>query len=67
MFEAAEQLQFEAAAGLRDQIASLKAMPEYGSTRNVTRADVDAPKPKAGTARSRTGITGKSRRRSPAG
>ena len=67
MFEAAEQLQFEAAAGLRDQIATLKAMPEYGSTRTVTRADVDAPKPKAGTARSRTGITGKSRRRSPAG
>ncbi|MEE8154812.1 MAG: excinuclease ABC subunit UvrB [Phycisphaerales bacterium] len=69
MFEAADQLQFEAAAGLRDQIATLKAMPEYGSTRTVTRADVDAPKPKpkAGTARSRTGITGKSRRRSPAG
>ncbi len=65
MFEAAERLEFEAAARLRDQIASIKLMPEYGSTSTITRQDVDRPKP--GTARSRAGITPKPRRGSPAG
>ena len=65
MFEAAERLEFETAARLRDQIASIKLMPEYGSTGTITRQDVDRPKP--GAARSRAGITPKPRRGSPAG
>ncbi len=57
MFAAAESLQFEKAASLRDQIAQLKAMPEYGKAQKVSVSEVPAPKPEPGTARSKAGIT----------
>jgi len=63
MLDAAARLEFEQAAALRDQIAELKDMPEYGSDRKLTRSAVDAPKPKPGMARSRAGITSKGKRR----
>ena len=53
MMEAAQRLEFEKAAELRDQIAALKNMPEFGSV----------PAPKPGEAGSRAGITGRKRRR----
>lgn len=62
MLEAAEALEFEKAANLRDQIAELNAMPNYGSNRLISRDEVKAPKPTPGAARSRAGITGKTRR-----
>ena len=62
MLDAAARLEFEQAAALRDQIAELKDMPEYGSDRKLTRSAVDAPKPKPGMARSRAGITGRKKR-----
>ena len=58
MLEAAEHLEFEKAARLRDQIAQIKSMPTYGSDR-LTREHVEAPKPKPGAPRSRAGITGR--------
>ncbi len=64
MFEAAERLDFEKAAALRDRVSDLKAMPDYGGDRKVRLEEVTAPKPKPGEARSKAGITrsGKKRR-----
>jgi excinuclease ABC subunit B len=62
MFDAAERLDFEKAAALRDQLAELKAMPEYGSPGKVLRSEVKAPKAKPGGARSREGITTRKKR-----
>jgi hypothetical protein len=67
MLEAAQQLEFEKAARLRDQVAELRAMPDYGVTdgsgRKLTRSDVDdEAKPKPGMARSKAGRTGRSKR-----
>ena len=59
MFAAAEGLEFEKAAKLRDHLAEIKDMPNYGSSKKFTLADVEAPKAKPGMARSRAGITGK--------
>jgi excinuclease ABC subunit B len=59
MLEAAEQLQFEKAAALRDRVAKLKAMPSYGSSDKLLRSEVEAPKPLPGMPRSRAGITSK--------
>jgi excinuclease ABC subunit B len=63
MLDAAERLEFERAADLRDQINELKAMPTLSGTK-VTRSDGDSPAPGAGMAGSRAGITmaGKKRR-----
>jgi excinuclease ABC subunit B len=55
MLEAAQNLEFEKAANLRDQVAQLKAMPEYGSDRKITLSDVEPDKPKPGMARSKAG------------
>ena len=63
MYNAAEQLDFERAAGLRDRIAELKAMPDYGSPAKVRRSEVEAVKPKPGESRSRAGITGRGKKR----
>lgn len=70
MLEAAQQLEFEKAAKLRDQIKQLKAMPDLddggrdgASERRLTRADLDDAKPKPGEARSRAGITKASKKR----
>ena len=60
MLEAARGLEFERAATLRDQIAELKAMPEYGDSNRVTLHRAD-PGARPGAARSRAGITGRSR------
>ncbi len=57
MLDAANGLDFERAAKLRDQIAELKAMPEYGSSEKMTRSEVEAPRTTPGMARSRAGIT----------
>jgi hypothetical protein len=56
MMQAAERLEFERAAGLRDQIAGLKAMPDFGSP------DLVKLKPVPGEAGSRAGITGRGKR-----
>jgi excinuclease ABC subunit B len=53
MMDAAQRLEFEKAAELRDQIEVLKAMPQLGP----------AGTPKPGEARSKAGITGRSGRR----
>ncbi|MCP3902493.1 MAG: excinuclease ABC subunit UvrB [Planctomycetes bacterium] len=55
MMEAAEALEFEKAAKLRDRLRELKAMPDYGEPRVLTRSDVEAPRP--GQAGSKAGIT----------
>jgi excinuclease ABC subunit B len=67
MLEAAQQLEFEKAAKLRDQVKELKAMPRLesdGEARRISRSEVDDVKPKPGEARSKAGITkaGKKRR-----
>ena len=59
MFEAAERLEFEQAAAVRDQIAELKQMPDYGTECKLTKSALQSPKAKAGMARSRAGITRK--------
>ncbi len=66
MLEAAKGLEFERAAGLRDQIAELKAMPQYGETGKVTLSAVKsaAGRRKPGQARSRAGMTGRKGRKS---
>ena len=56
MMQAAERLEFERAAALRDQIAGLKAMPDFGSPDRVTLVAVP------GEAGSRAGITGRRHR-----
>ena len=58
MMQAAERLEFERAAGLRDQIADLKAMPDFGSPDRVP-----VGKPQPGEAGSKAGITGPRRHR----
>jgi excinuclease ABC subunit B len=55
MLDAAQRLEFEKAAQLRDQIAELKAMPDYGSDRKITLSEVESPKLKPGMAGSRAG------------
>ncbi|MHC5024222.1 MAG: helicase-related protein, partial [Planctomycetota bacterium] len=64
MMEAANGLEFEKAARLRDRIAELKAMPRYGKTDTVLHSEVEAARPQPGSARSRTGITGRGGRQS---
>ncbi|NNF42405.1 MAG: excinuclease ABC subunit UvrB [Phycisphaerales bacterium] len=59
MYQAAERLEFERAAELRNQLAELRAMPDYG---RVKRSEVTGGKSKAGAARSRAGMTGRSKR-----
>jgi excinuclease ABC subunit B len=62
MLEAAQRLEFEKAAALRDQIAQIKAMPDYGGKLRLARQDVPAAKSQPGMARSRAGITRKGRK-----
>jgi len=61
MLDAAQRLEFEKAARLRDQIAELKAMPDYGSARAVKMSEIEMPRP--GEARSRAGITDRGKKR----
>ena len=63
MLEAANALEFEKAARLRDQIKKLEATPKYKSGEKVSRAEVEAPKPRPGAPRSRAGITGRGGRK----
>jgi excinuclease ABC subunit B len=63
MLDAAARLEFETAAKLRDQIAQLKAAPTSTGGRQVTRSEVEAPKPKPGMARSKAGMTGRGRKK----
>ncbi|MCZ6834969.1 MAG: excinuclease ABC subunit UvrB [Planctomycetota bacterium] len=62
MFAAAEALEFEKAANLRDKLKEVKSMPEYGAEKKMTLDDIEAPKAKPGMARSRTGITSRSKK-----
>jgi excinuclease ABC subunit B len=57
MLAAAERLEFEQAAKLRDRVAELEAMPEYGSDQKVKLSDLDDAKPRPGEARSKAGIS----------
>ncbi len=45
MLEAAKRLEFEKAATLRDQIAELQSMPEYGAGHREAEQGPRAPKP----------------------
>ena len=66
MLEHAQNLEFERAAKLRDQIRELKDMPEFTSERKLERSGTDGEigrKPKPGEARGRAGITGRKGRR----
>ncbi len=62
MLAAAESLEFEKAASLRDKIAEIKSMPAYGTTNTMRMSEVEAPKARPGSARSRAGITGRSKK-----
>jgi excinuclease ABC subunit B len=62
MLDAAAQLEFEKAARLRDQVAELKNMPDYGSSKRFARSEIDQEPERPGMARSRKGITGRKRR-----
>ena len=63
MLDAAQQLEFEKAAKLRDQVKELKAMPSLeggsdgASERRIARSEIDDAQPKPGEARSNAGIT----------
>ncbi len=63
MLAAAERLEFEKAAHLRDRIRNLKAMPLLSTRNKVTFDEVAAPRPKPGMAKSRAGITGRKGRK----
>jgi excinuclease ABC subunit B len=63
MLEAARALEFERAATLRDQIAQLRAMPEYGRSGTVTLSRIDPGREQPGGARSSAGRTGRGSRR----
>jgi excinuclease ABC subunit B len=67
MLDAAQSLEFEKAAKLRDQIAEFRAAPNYGATDGgdlkITRSAIDEDaKPKPGMARSKAGRTGRKKR-----
>ncbi len=63
MLEAAKNLEFERAAKLRDQVKQFESAPTYKAGEKVKRAEVEAPKPKPGSPRSRAGITNRSTRK----
>ena len=63
MLEAARALEFERAATLRDQVAQLTAMPEYGRAGTVTLSRIDPDREQPGAARSSAGRTGRGSRR----
>jgi len=67
MLDAAQQLEFEKAAKLRDQVKELKAMPNLDgdgvASRMVSRDELEDAKPKPGEARSKAGITKASKKR----
>jgi excinuclease ABC subunit B len=62
MLAAAQSLEFEKAASLRDKIAEIKSMPAYGTTNTMRMSEVEAPKARPGSARSRAGITGRGKK-----
>jgi len=62
MLEAAEQLDFELAARLRDQMSELRDLPETDDSVTFARSRLDR-KGKAGMARSRAGKSGSRRRK----
>jgi len=62
MLEAAEKLEFEKAAALRDRIAEIKAMPSYGAEKKITLKEAAAPVEKPGMARSTAGRSGPKKR-----
>jgi excinuclease ABC subunit B len=63
MLEAAQQLEFEKAARLRDQVKELRELPDdaFEGTVSPTKSAKDGRKP--GAARSRTGITTRKKRK----
>ena len=63
MIQAADRLEFEAAAELRDQIMALKAKPANGLAGSSGPEEDDPPTLKPGMARSRAGRAGKRRRK----
>jgi len=63
MLEAADALEFEKAARLRDRIAEIKESPTWGRATKLMRSEVEAPNPKPGEARSRSGITNRKKKK----
>ena len=62
MLDAAQRLEFEKAAKLRDRIRELEAMPETSGLRLPSENPIERTQ-KPGMARSRAGITGRKKRR----
>ncbi|MCA9295034.1 MAG: UvrB/UvrC motif-containing protein [Phycisphaerales bacterium] len=63
MFEAAQKLDFEKAAVARDQIMQLKSVPAYGEATKIKRSSVETTTPKAGSARSNAGMSGRKKKK----
>lgn len=63
MLEAARALEFEKAASLRDRIAELKSLPPVDADGRVQMPPPSVKKPKPGQARSRAGITTRTKRK----
>jgi excinuclease ABC subunit B len=62
MLEAAKNLEFEKAAALRDRVAEIRAMPDYGSSK-ITLGAIEQSRERPGMARSKKGITKKGRKK----
>ena len=66
MFEAAERLEFEKAAKLRDTLNEIKSMPEMTTSKTLQElasGEKAKAKPKPGMPRSKAGITGRKKKR----
>lgn len=64
MLEAARNLEFEKAAALRDRIAEIRDMPDFGSTK-IALGAIEEVRERPGMARSKKGITKKRRKKMP--
>jgi len=64
MFHAAEQLEFEKAARLRDQLSELRQLPNDDFETPASTVQKPTSKAKPGAARSRSGITNRKKRKS---
>ncbi len=63
MYEAAQSLEFEKAAKIRDQVKRLRELPHHRSSEKITLEEAAAPKPKPGEARSRAGISRRNKKK----
>ena len=62
MLDAARGLEFEKAAALRDRVAEIRAMPDYGSSK-ISLGSIEQTRDRPGMARSKKGITKKGKKK----